>query len=95
MIEQGLLEIPILYLSRHFIENKNDYYAGLRSVTEDSDWKGWVLYVLDAVEKTAIDTKKKILSMEEEYRQDSKVMQIGSIDNLVRVKNLLKDQNRG
>ena len=74
LIEQGLLEIPILYLSRYIIENKKDYYTGLRSVTENSDWKGWVLYMLNAVEKTAIDTKKKILSIRDLMNRDVEIV---------------------
>jgi Fic family protein len=74
LIEQGLLEIPILYLSRYIIENKNDYYTGLRRVTEDSDWKGWILYILDAVEQTSIDTRKSILSIRDLMNQDVEVV---------------------
>lgn len=74
LIEQGLLEIPILYLSRYIIENKNDYYEGLRRVTEDSDWKRWVLYMLNAVEQTSTNTKKKILSIRDLINRDVEVV---------------------
>ena len=74
LIDQGLLEIPILFLSRHIIEHKNDYYAGLRSVTEDGGWRGWVLYVLNAVEQTAIDTKKRILSIRDLMKRDIEIV---------------------
>ena len=74
LIEQGLLEIPILYLSRYIIENKNDYYSGLRGVTENGDWEGWVLYMLNAVEQTAIDTKSKILAIRDLMNRDVEVV---------------------
>lgn len=74
LIEQGLLEIPILYLSRYIIENKNDYYAGLRSVTENGDWEGWILYILNAVEQTAIGTRKKILSIRNLMNRDVEIV---------------------
>ena len=74
LIQQGLLEIPILYLSRHIIENKKEYYAGLRNVTEGADWEGWVLYMLNAVEKTATDTKKKILSIRDLMNRDVEIV---------------------
>jgi hypothetical protein len=34
LIEMGLLDIPILYLSRHIIDNKAHYYSGLKQITE-------------------------------------------------------------
>ena len=50
LVERGLLELPVLYLSHYIIRNRPAYYAGLRSVTEEGAWEPWVLYMLDAVE---------------------------------------------
>jgi Fic family protein len=47
-------------LSRYIIENKAQYYAGLRGVTEQHAWETWILYMLDAVENTARLTCDKI-----------------------------------
>ncbi len=74
LIEQGLMEIPILYLSRYIIENKKEYYAGLRSVTENSNWKEWVLYILNAVEQTSIDAKKRIVSIRDLMNRDIEIV---------------------
>ncbi|MCJ7539960.1 MAG: Fic family protein [Desulfobacterales bacterium] len=74
LIEQGLLNIPILYLSRYIIENKKDYYAGLRCVTEKGNWKDWILYMLNAVEQTSIDTRKKILSIRDLMHRDVEIV---------------------
>ena len=52
----GLLDIPILYLSRHIIETKSDYYHLLQAVRDNADWEDWVLYILAAVAKTAKTT---------------------------------------
>jgi Fic family protein len=60
LVETGLLNLPILYLSRYIIENKNNYYEGLRRVTEEGAWEEWILYVLQAVEQTALQTSEKI-----------------------------------
>lgn len=60
LINQELLEVPILYLSKYIIENKSKYYSGLRNVTEHNKWEDWILYMLDAVEKTALYTQQKI-----------------------------------
>ncbi|MGL4608792.1 MAG: Fic family protein [Trueperaceae bacterium] len=63
LVETGLLNLPILYLSRYIIQNKNDYYEGLRRVTEEGAWEEWVLYILKAVEKTALQTSEKITAI--------------------------------
>lgn len=60
LVEKGLLDAPILYLSKYIIENKNQYYTKLRAVTEKQDWEGWILFMLKGVEETAIYTLKKI-----------------------------------
>ncbi|MFN0302295.1 MAG: protein adenylyltransferase Fic [Burkholderiales bacterium] len=60
LVEQGLLPLPILYLSRTIIANKADYYRLLLAVTRDSAWEQWLLYMLRAVEDTAIWTTGKI-----------------------------------
>lgn len=60
LLQQRLLEQPILFLSRYIIENKNHYYRHLREVTETGAWEPWILYVLRAVETTAETTVLKI-----------------------------------
>jgi Fic family protein len=60
LCSQGLLNAPVLFLSRYFITNSKGYYYGLQSVTEDQDWTGWLLYMLDAVEVTAQNTIARI-----------------------------------
>ena len=60
LIHRGLLDVPILYLSRFFIQNRAKYYRYLREVTENGRWHQWILYVLTAVEQTSRDTASKI-----------------------------------
>ncbi len=60
LIQKGVLDIPILYLSKYIIEHKSDYYKLLRCVTEEGDWESWILFMLDAIEKMAFFTQKKI-----------------------------------
>ena len=52
----GLLEIPILYLSRHITRTKADYYRLLQAVRTQGAWEEWVLYMLEAVAETAQTT---------------------------------------
>lgn len=63
LISEGLLEVPILYLSRYIMEHKADYYRGLAGVTEQANWEAWVLYVLRAVESTARITGERITAI--------------------------------
>lgn len=63
LVEQGLLDIPVLYLSRHILRNKAAYYSGLQAVTESGAWEPWLLYMLKGVTDTALWTKSKIDAM--------------------------------
>jgi Fic family protein len=65
LVEQELLTLPVLYLSRYLIENKEDYYAKLLGVTTHQSWEKWILYVLRGVEETAIWTREKIAAIRE------------------------------
>lgn len=60
LIEAGLLNDAILYLSRAIIARKNDYYRLLRAVTADGAWIEWILYMLDVVRESATSTTRKI-----------------------------------
>ena len=60
LMQQELLDVPILYLSRFFIQNHSDYYRYLREVTEEGKWEQWILYVLAAVEQTSRETAHTI-----------------------------------
>jgi Fic family protein len=63
LIQQELLTLPILYLSRHIIANKADYYRLLLNVTSEQAWEPWILYMLQAVEETAQWTTAKIAAI--------------------------------
>lgn len=52
----GLLEIPILYLSRYITSHKSDYYRLLQAVRDDGSWEAWLLYMLRAVSTTSRET---------------------------------------
>ena len=56
LVKEHLLDIPVLYLSRHIVRTKPDYYRLLQAVREDDAWEDWVLYMLDAVANTAAET---------------------------------------
>jgi len=60
LIEEELLTLPILYLSRYIIANKGDYYRLLLDVTRGNAWEPWLLFMLEGVEETANWTTAKI-----------------------------------
>lgn len=53
LIETGLLEFPILYLSGHIMRHKDTYYERLNAVTRSDDWEPWILFMMEGVESTA------------------------------------------
>ena len=63
MVENRLLDTPILYLSKYIIEHKNEYYTNLRGVTENFEWEAWILFILKGIEETALYTLDKINSI--------------------------------
>jgi len=60
LTHKGLLDYPILFLSRYIVEHKQEYYACLSGVSQRGDWRHWLLYMLRAVESTATLTYHKI-----------------------------------
>jgi Fic family protein len=56
----GLLDIPILYLSRYITRNKGEYYHLLQEVRDEGTWESWILYMLQAVAETSRTTLELI-----------------------------------
>ena len=61
LIQKQLLDLPILYLSAYILQNKDEYYQRLNSITGTQLWKPWIVYMLEAVSQTAEYTTDKIL----------------------------------
>lgn len=53
LIQEGLLKLPVLYLSGYIVANKSEYYRLLRAVTEEECWEEWVLFMVRGVEEAA------------------------------------------
>ncbi len=76
LVERGLLRLPILYMSRFIIENKEEYYRLLLGVTREAAWEPWLLYMLRGVEQTAgwtlqkIDAMRELMDMTSEFLRD-------------------------
>jgi Fic family protein len=78
LVQQGLLKIPVLYLSRYINQNKAEYYRLLQVVrTDEKGWEDWVLFMLEGVEVTARQTieliekiKRLMMEMKQKMRND-------------------------
>jgi Fic family protein len=73
LVLQGLLDIPILYLSRYITQNKAEYYQVLQDVRTKDDWEHLILYFLKSVEVTAkqtIDLITNINTLMLQYKTD-------------------------
>jgi Fic family protein len=60
LTNKGLLDVPILFLSRYILDHKDDYYSGLMGVSQRSNWKNWLLFMMRAIENTSNITFHKI-----------------------------------
>lgn len=60
LVLYDLLTLPVLYISRYIIRNRQTYYQYLQQTRESNNWENWILYMLDAVETTAYQTVRKI-----------------------------------
>jgi Fic family protein len=76
LIEQDLLTLPILYLSRYIVQHKADYYALLNAVTKDGDWQAWIIYMLSGVTEMANWTTAKIAAVKELIEHTSEFIRL-------------------
>lgn len=65
LVLHGLLDLPILYLSRYIVLHKTDYYCHLQAVRDSGTWEAWVLYMLSAVEETSRQTITQVHGIRE------------------------------
>ncbi|MEJ7760051.1 MAG: Fic family protein [Gemmatimonadaceae bacterium] len=77
LVKEGLLDVPVLYMSRYIIRTKDEYYRLLQSVREHDAWEEWVTYMLTAVAesardgiRTVADIKSLLLDYKHRIRQE-------------------------
>lgn len=68
LVLQGLLDTPILYLSRYVIRNKAGYYTLLQKVRDENQWEEWLLFMIRAVEVISLETQKLIWQIKTEMQ---------------------------
>jgi Fic family protein len=69
LVLNGLLDIPILYLSRYIIRNKVQYYSLLQGVRDHGKWEEWILYMLNAIEETSYETVLQVNVIKKEMQE--------------------------
>ena len=65
MVQDQLLDYPVLYLSGYINRKRPQYYELLRGVTEKANWKKYVHFMLKAVSQQAKITTEIILKIKE------------------------------
>jgi len=63
LVQQKLLDLPVLYHSKHIIEHKTDYYRLLAEVTAKNRWEAWIHFMLEAISRTAEFTRRRIVEI--------------------------------
>ncbi len=66
LIQQELLPIPILYLSKYILENRRRYYDLLQEVSSYQNWERWILLMIRGIEYTSQLTCDKIEAINNE-----------------------------
>ncbi|MDQ2771299.1 MAG: Fic family protein [Bacteroidota bacterium] len=69
LVLKGLLDLPVLYLSRFIIQHKGDYQRHLQQVRDTGAWEPWLLYLISGVEQTAKETIALINAMRQLMEQ--------------------------
>ncbi len=72
LIQQGLLQFPVLYISGYINQRRSDYYQHLLAVTKDQDWHGFIEYMLQGFYTKAMETHddlKRITALFEQIKE--------------------------
>lgn len=71
LLKSGLLNSPVLYLSRYINQTKQEYYHLLQLVRGTGSWEEWILYMLKAIYQTSNETTeiiKKIRDLMQDFK---------------------------
>lgn len=79
LVVTGLLDLPILYLSRYITHNKAEYYRLIQAIRDKSDdnakeWENWIIFMLKGVESTSSDTIGLIKGMSQLMKKDKEIL---------------------
>ena len=69
LVLKGLLDNPVLYLSRYIIQNKDTYYRLLQETRDTGNWEPWILFMLEGVEVVSKQSIELILSIKKTMQE--------------------------
>lgn len=74
LVMSGLLDLPILYLSRYITHNKAEYYRLIQAIRDGDDnnqkeWEDWIFFILKGIEETAVETIRLVKGISELMNQ--------------------------
>lgn len=80
LVLKGLIDSPILYLSKYIIRNKLEYYRLFRETRKTGNYEDWIIYILIGIEEMAEETitiinkiRDEIIKMKYELRDKTKI----------------------
>ncbi len=74
LVQEGLLEHPVLYISGFLNKRRSDYYKNLLDVTRNRNWEHFILFMLEGFELQALKTEHKLLEMMLVYKELKKAI---------------------
>ena len=74
LILNGLLDVPVLYLSSYIIKFKSEYYTLLNKVRTEEAWEEWIIYMLKGVEQTSLQSVSLIEEIMKLMQETKSVM---------------------
>ena len=74
LVQQKLIQHPMLFLSKYILDTKDEYYVKLREVTENNKWEEWIIYMLEGVRETSEYTSKKISDINDAMRETKNII---------------------
>ncbi|PHR61723.1 MAG: addiction module protein [Robiginitomaculum sp.] len=107
LVLTGLIDIPILYLSRYITTTKYDYYRLLQGVRDSGNWEEWIIYILDGITATAkhtIELVNAFKNLMQDYKnrlRDETKIYSQDILNVIfkhpytKISNIMQSQNIG
>ena len=80
LVLKGLIDAPILYLSKYIIRNKAEYYKLFQETRNTNNYEDWIIYMLIGIEEMAEETtcivnriREEISKMKYELREKTKI----------------------
>lgn len=74
LVQEGLLNHPVLYISGFLNKHRSNYYDSLLEVTRDGNWERFILFMLSGFATQAMKTKTKLFEMMTVYEKLKKAI---------------------